>query len=100
MDLTNITASIRVDTATQQGSVIDVIRLVNPDSGNNAGRDLQRQRPVTDEDYQMKTSRTKSKVGMRRLDLLSFIAFASHSKLYLHGAKTMRHVLSSNRCSG
>ncbi|KAG5178590.1 hypothetical protein JKP88DRAFT_158425, partial [Tribonema minus] len=31
MDLTNITATIRVDAATNKGSVIDVIRLVHPD---------------------------------------------------------------------
>ncbi|KAG5179779.1 hypothetical protein JKP88DRAFT_158368, partial [Tribonema minus] len=38
MELSNITAAIRVDTATNQGSVIDVIRLVNPNptSGNAA----------------------------------------------------------------
>jgi hypothetical protein len=30
MDLAKITASIRVDDITQKGSVIDVVRLVNP----------------------------------------------------------------------
>ena len=36
MDVANITASIRVDAATNKGSVIDVIRLINPSitSGN------------------------------------------------------------------
>jgi hypothetical protein len=38
MDLANITASIRVDADTKKGSVIDVIRLVNPKlSSSNAG---------------------------------------------------------------
>ena len=31
MDVSNVTANIRVHTATQQGSVIDVIWLVNPE---------------------------------------------------------------------
>jgi hypothetical protein len=30
MDVSNITASIRIDTATKQGSVLDVINLINP----------------------------------------------------------------------
>jgi hypothetical protein len=41
MDLVNISASIRVDDGTRMGSVIDVIRLVNPNlSSSNAGHTL------------------------------------------------------------
>ena len=38
MDLTNFQAAIRVDAHTQQGSILDVIRLINPNlsSGNAA----------------------------------------------------------------
>lgn len=38
MDLANVTTAIRVDATTNKGSVIDVIRLVNPNltSGNAA----------------------------------------------------------------
>eukprot|EP00953_Heterococcus_sp_UTEX-ZZ885_P014336 8139-Heterococcus_DN1.PRE.1 len=41
MDLTSITSSIRVDHDTKKGSVIDVIRLVNPNlTSSNAGNTL------------------------------------------------------------
>jgi hypothetical protein len=41
MNLANITASIRVDLDTKKGSVIDVIRLVNPNlTSSNAGNTL------------------------------------------------------------
>ena len=36
MDVANLTANIRVDTATRNGSVIDVIRLINPDQTRQA----------------------------------------------------------------
>eukprot|EP00953_Heterococcus_sp_UTEX-ZZ885_P016590 9328-Heterococcus_DN1.PRE.2 len=38
MDLTNFQTAIRVDAQTQQGSILDVIRLINPNlsSGNAA----------------------------------------------------------------
>ncbi len=42
MNLSNITCNIRVDEDTNKGSVIDVIRMVNPSlSSAHAGRDLQ-----------------------------------------------------------
>lgn len=52
MDVANITANVRVDAATWKGSVIDVIRLVNPQlTSAHAGRDFQtlsRTTPVAD----------------------------------------------------
>jgi hypothetical protein len=42
MDLANITASIRVDTATNTGSVIDVIRIVQQCSASDASTYLKR----------------------------------------------------------
>jgi hypothetical protein len=41
MDLANITANIRVDADSRKGSVIDVVRLVNPNlTTSNAGNTL------------------------------------------------------------
>ena len=41
MDLANITANIRVDADSRKGSVIDVVRLVNPNlTSSNAGNTL------------------------------------------------------------
>jgi hypothetical protein len=41
MDLASITANIRVDADSRKGSVIDVVRLVNPNlTSSNAGNTL------------------------------------------------------------
>lgn len=42
MSLSNITANIRVDATTRQGSVIDTIQLVHPQKSADAAKTLKR----------------------------------------------------------